>query len=98
MCTQKISCRPLKDPPVLRYAGASNGVHEVWLDGSLVYSKKDVVYRRTADIKIDRFTFRNFHGGSKDTFRPSQTQQVWYASFFASLGKSLHMHHAVAMH
>jgi hypothetical protein len=59
--------------------GQSNGIHEVWLDNQKVYAKYDVIYRTSAAVKIDKFTFRNFHGGKSDAFRPGQTQYNWCA-------------------
>lgn len=46
----------------------------VWLDGRMVQSRTDMLWRLTAAVMIEKFTFRNFHGGSTDAFRPSRTQ------------------------
>ena len=54
-------------------------MQQVWLDGRLVYSADDVVYRFDKTVALDRFTFRNFHGGSDARFAPGKTQHIWCA-------------------
>jgi hypothetical protein len=68
-CLQPASC-----------AGKANGAHRVWLNGALVYDKNNALYRTVPGIGIEKFTFRNFHGGSTDLFRPDQTQYNWCVS------------------
>lgn len=55
-------------------------MHKVWLNGEKVYDDRAVLYRTSPDALVERFTFRNFHGGKKDTYRPTQTQYVWCAA------------------
>lgn len=60
-------------------AGKANGVHKVWLNGEKIYDARDVVYRTTPESLVEIFTFRNFHGGKSDKFRPDATQYAWCA-------------------
>ena len=61
------------------HAGKANGVHKVWLNGRKIYDARDVVYRTTPESLVEIFTFRNFHGGKSDKFRPDATQYAWCA-------------------
>ena len=51
----------------------------VWLDGREVYRRCNMVLRLKTDVLIERFSGRNFHGGSVDPFRPDHTQYMWCA-------------------
>jgi hypothetical protein len=58
-------------------SGQANGVHKVWLNGEKIYDDRSVMYRTTPESLIEIFTFRNFHGGKSDRYRPDQTQYTW---------------------
>ena len=60
-------------------AGVSNGIQKVWLDGALVDDRRSITFRAGFDAAVEKFTFRNFHGGSNDLYRPPQTQWQWCA-------------------
>jgi hypothetical protein len=53
----------------------------VWLDGEEVYRRCEMTLRLKSDTLIERFTGRNFHGGSIDAFRPNKTQYMWFDNF-----------------
>jgi hypothetical protein len=52
----------------------------VWLDGKQVLDRTNVVFRLKPDVLIERFTARNFFGGSNDLFRPKKNQYMWCAA------------------
>lgn len=41
----------------------ANGVLRTWVDGQLAFEKKDIRYRTTAKLKIQRIWFNLYHGG-----------------------------------
>lgn len=55
-------------------------MQQTWFDGDLVESRNNVEFRTHVGALVERYTFRNFHGGSTDRFRPSQTQFTWCGS------------------
>lgn len=59
------------------FAGKANGEHAVWLDDQLVVDRQDVIFRLKSDVLVERFTGRNFFGGSNDLFRPRKLEYVW---------------------
>lgn len=47
----------------LNTPGKKDGVLKAWLDGKLVFDKRDIMYRRTDTLKIDRIWINFYHGG-----------------------------------
>lgn len=41
-----------------------DGLLEVWIDGRKAFEKRDILYRRTAELKIDRVWMNVYHGGT----------------------------------
>jgi hypothetical protein len=59
------------------HAAVPDGVQKVWLDGTQVYERIDVLYTNTATHSIDQLKFDNFHGGNTSTFQPHHDQYMW---------------------
>lgn len=48
----------------LNTPGRKNGVLKAWVDGRMVFSKSDIMFRKTARLKIESYTINYYHGGS----------------------------------
>lgn len=53
----------------LNTGSESNGLLEVWFDGSNVFSRSNLQFRLGTKGAIDSFAFSTFHGGNTDDFR-----------------------------
>ena len=62
------------------HTGVANGVQQVWLNGELVLSMRNIMFQKKPGHLLSKLTFRNFHGGSTPNFAPDRDQYVWYAS------------------
>ena len=60
-------------------------MQKVWLDGAKVLDRRDVLYRTDPTALVEVFTFRNFHGGKSDKYRPLHDQFIWCATFLCCL-------------
>jgi hypothetical protein len=61
--------------------GAQDGALEAWVDGGLVLSRQDFVYRSVDTLKIDQFMMASFFGGDDATFAPTREEHVTLDDF-----------------
>jgi len=56
-----------------------DGIHEVWINGHLLYQEDHLVLMQleSDDMKIDKFILSNFYGGSSEDYKP-RTQCYGY--------------------
>jgi hypothetical protein len=80
------------------HAGKPNGVQKVWLDGALVYERKDILYTNTGKHGIDQLKFENFHGGKSDGFRPNRDQSMWCVSRDSAWKQKMSQGHCLVWH
>ncbi len=48
----------------LNTPGERDGILKSWVDGKLALDKRDIMYRKTDDLKIDRVWINFYHGGT----------------------------------
>ena len=65
----------------LNTAGQSNGAITTWLNGKQVLDKRDLRFQLGDDLKIERFLFSVFFGGSGAQWAPRTDQQVYLDDF-----------------
>ena len=58
----------------LNAPGEANGVLTTWLDGKQVFSKKNIEFRASTDLKIEEVWFNVYHGG---TANAKKTQHLF---------------------
>lgn len=68
----------------LNDAGQRNGMIRTWLNGQIVLDKRDMRFRLSNDLKIERFLFAVFFGGSGSQWAPSRPMQVYFDDFVIS--------------
>ena len=64
--------------------GKRNGLIQSWLNGKLVLDRRDVRFRDNHKLKIDRFMFASFFGGSDPTWAPKRDQAIYLDEFVLS--------------
>jgi nitrous oxidase accessory protein NosD len=64
----------------LNRPGQRDGVLQIWLDGRKVLDQRDIQFRNTSNLKIDRFFFSTFFGGGDD-WRASKDEIVFFDDF-----------------
>jgi hypothetical protein len=68
----------------LNTPGKSDGVITSWLNGKQVLDKHDLRFRLGDDLKIERFLFAVFFGGSGPEWAPRNNMQVYLDDFTLS--------------
>jgi hypothetical protein len=58
--------------------GERDGMVRSWYDGELSLERNDIRFRDIAELKIDRFYFSTFFGGSADSWAPSRDVYVYF--------------------
>ena len=56
----------------------ANGVLQMWLDGSLVYSDSKRIFRVDPAVHITHLYWHNFYGGSSSAWAPRSSQRIWF--------------------
>lgn len=62
----------------------ANGLLQVWIDGSLVLDRSDIVFRYDGLGLIDSFYFSTFHGGSSSDWAPSVDSYISFDNIVVS--------------
>lgn len=63
----------------LNTPGEDDGVFELYIDGNLVASHENVVYRTTPGLKIGGMLFSTFFGGDSREYAPSSPQSIMFS-------------------
>jgi hypothetical protein len=72
----------LKQRIKLNTPGLSNGIIQVWFDGTLVYSNTNYNLRTSGDIwKIDKFYFSSFFGGNAPLWSAVKDEYIYFDNF-----------------
>jgi hypothetical protein len=71
----------LEQEVMLNTPGKKDGLLRVWLDGELVYQKKNVLYRAMASVPISGVLAEAVAGQPTQTGRPKTSQKVWISPF-----------------
>lgn len=66
---------------VLNDPDSDNGEVTVWLDGTEVFSKTDLIYRTVDTLKIEGIFFSTFFGGADPSWAPARDQYADFAGF-----------------
>ena len=53
----------------LNRPGDADGVLQAWIDGKLVFEKKNIRYRDTPELKIESVWMNVYHGGTRPAAR-----------------------------
>jgi hypothetical protein len=69
---------------VMNTPGQSNGVLRSWLDGELVLNRDNFRFRDIDTLKVDRFYFSTFYGGSSADWAPSRDTFISYDDFLVT--------------
>lgn len=69
---------------VMNTPGVSDGIIQIWLDGELVHSQTDVLFRTVPDLKIDQVYFSTFFGGGNG-WETSKDETVFFDDFEVSV-------------
>jgi hypothetical protein len=68
----------------LNTPGRPDGTVTVWVDGERVYEATGLVFRTTADLKIDGLYFSTFFGGGDRSWATPRDQHADFAAFAVS--------------
>jgi hypothetical protein len=68
----------------LNTPGRPDGTVAVWIDGERVYEATGLVFRTTADLKIDGLYFSTFFGGGDKSWGTPRDQHADFAAFAVS--------------
>ncbi|MEZ5449951.1 MAG: hypothetical protein R3E95_15900 [Thiolinea sp.] len=72
----------------LNTPGKRDGIIRTWLNNQQVLYRQDLAFRSVPDVKIERFLFSAFYGGSGPQWAPSQ-DMVLYLDDFVISGREL---------
>jgi len=75
----------MNTPGVSGNNGKRDGMVRSWYDGELSLEQTDIRFRDIADLKIDRFYFSTFFGGSDGSWAPSRDVYVYFDDFEVTL-------------
>lgn len=82
---QKGKWQQIKTYVKLNTAGKNNGVIKTWLDGKEVLAKQDLRFQSGDDLKIERFLFSVFYGGSGPEWAPAFDNVLYLDDFVLSV-------------
>lgn len=68
----------------LNSSGKNDGILKTWLDGKQVFEKHDLRFQTADDLKIERFLFSVFYGGSGPEWAPSYDNVIYLDDFTLS--------------
>ncbi len=68
----------------LNSPGKKDGIIRTWLDGREVLNKQDLRFRAGDDLKIERFLFSVFYGGSGPEWAPPHDMRLYLDEFVLS--------------
>jgi hypothetical protein len=68
----------------LNSPGKNDGILKTWLDGKQVFEKHDLRFQTADDLKIERFLFSVFYGGSGPEWAPSYDNVIYLDDFTLS--------------
>jgi hypothetical protein len=71
----------LKTEIVMNEPGLGNGELRGWLDGKLALDRRNLQFRKTANIAIDALYFSTFFGGDDQSWASSKDEIVFFDSF-----------------
>lgn len=71
----------------LNTPGQRNGMVRTWLNGREVLNRHGLRFRNLADMKIERFLFSTFFGGSGPRWAPTRDQIIYLDDFVISPSK-----------
>ncbi|MBD2104721.1 polysaccharide lyase [Leptolyngbya sp. FACHB-261] len=74
----------LEQAVVLNKPNVKDGVIRVWVDGKLVLSENDLLFRTTSDLKIEGIFFSTFFGGNDRTWATPSSTYADFADFAVS--------------
>ena len=81
---QKGKWQQIKTFVKLNTQGKRDGVIKTWLDGKLVLDKTDLRFQAGNDLKIERFLFSVFYGGSGPEWAPAYDNIIYLDDFTLS--------------
>jgi hypothetical protein len=61
-----------------------NGELQVWVNGSEALLKTDLRFRNDKTVKVDKFYFSTFYGGSNETWAPPKDNYIFFDDFIIS--------------
>ena len=68
---------------VLNTIGSANGIYEGYIDGKLMFQKKDLKYRGVDAVKIEKMNISMFFGGSTQDWAPTRDEWIDTDNFVA---------------
>lgn len=63
---------------VMNTLGKKDGVIKTWINGTVVIDRKDMQFRKTDELTIDRLLFAFFFGGAGPEWAPSSDQHIYF--------------------
>lgn len=81
---QKGKWQQIKTYVKLNSAGKSDGMIKTWLDGKQVLAKNDLRFQTGDNLKIERFLFSVFYGGSGPEWAPNYDNVIYLDDFTIS--------------
>src|SRR6266550_5952323 len=71
----------LEQEVIVNHIGASDGVLRVWVDGTLVASRSDILYRVADNVLVAGLMFSTFFGGHDPSWASPRTQAAFFRDF-----------------
>ncbi len=71
----------LEQEVILNQPGQANGEIRVWLDGTQVLNKEGLIFRTTAQLKLEGILFSTFFGGGDSSWATPQDVHIDFARF-----------------
>ncbi|WP_028774034.1 polysaccharide lyase [Shewanella waksmanii] len=69
----------------------ADGIIELYVDGVKIASANGVRLSGRSDVKIDKFLFHTFHGGSNSSYSPTKNVFTYFDNFLIMEGKNIVM-------
>lgn len=82
---QKGKWQQIKTYVKLNSPGKRDGIIKTWLDGQPVLAKTDLRFQSGDNLKIERFLFSVFYGGSGPEWAPNYDNVIYLDDFMISL-------------
>lgn len=82
----------LKQRIKMNTVGEYNGEIEVWVNDIQRLLKTDLRFRSTTDVKVDKFYFSTFYGGSGSEWAPNKDEHILFNAFVVNEdGKNMNL-------
>ncbi|ESO99399.1 hypothetical protein LOTGIDRAFT_203651 [Lottia gigantea] len=73
----------------LNNVGKDDGLAQIWINGKLVYTAKNIIWRVNENIKIEGLFFSTFFGGASQPWAAHKDEYSYFKDFVLTEGESV---------